>query len=1305
MPEQEFETNLYGDFTKDSWTVVNTEQKGARIMSCSGVRSLLLWCRQQTESYTEVNLINMTTSWRDGLAFCAIIHHYRPDLIDFDRLSKENAIENNELAFSVAEKHFGVPMVLDARDMVESGFPDKLSVITYVSQMYEYFKNKTPANQSYATKMKVKPKSRTESKSQKGSKRTSPSNQMYLLSGHAKRVATALRNVFKSDTKEESAKGKDTGQSRTGKYLRQDSTGANLETVRSSTETSPNVTRKSPFLGNDCCICHKRVYIVERLIAERKLFHRACFRCSKCNACLRPGTYHYFHETDKFSCLFDCGGGQKGQKEAPMKIKLEPITSCAQESKSQDITFSKSPSVDDPQSRDLTQQTKGSFQRQFSIVKKNTIQLNALPKPVSKTARSFKHTRSSKTQTKVRQKGEGEKKRRFSGNGLAKNKQEGRGLRMGEQSDQTVASWSPVHKRRAPEKILNEETGNTAVNKKNVNEPSKVLKPMLTALKSDLVSNMDQTKGFKTGEEREKRMSREESVYGLSSENLFSSFKEELLKRATETERRDTCEVEQGTKENKALDSSHASDFAQETGGPDECQKEVVSLGDNVGVESGNLVKDRKEEDSVEERRQSEDGIVRSDLTRRSRKSSRDAEAPAPVASKSVQKLREKFLNIDNLIEEKSKSNKAKKGQEMQRELRCISEWKKCTDSHGEAARKLSMGKMVGKSADPSKPRLRTSRRSVKELRKMYMGNESSDNVSKEKLNLIRSKSMKAAITMEQKSSPSGKEDIISQTLHGEPEEKTDSTVLESKEDHFTQLSKNCDLAEKYSGESEKSFTDTTSNGNALVDGSLENLGNIVFGYEKDGSNSQLPCQTVSFRSEERRTKSKNAQSDGSLENSGNGVFGYEKDGSTPQSLDQTGNLHSEEKRTKSEDAQIEVPSLQIQPASPNPGNGQHHSPGLKRIAASHDSGIDEPPLCGQINSLNNVMDKKISAESLKVAAEFSFPGSGGTDLSLNLQPLKSDPIRKLPSPDVPLTPSPGSDVSPVEVFWSLPLSVGRRTSLTDTSSSCSSPRMSVIIAQEASTTKINSRYFTVESMEPWDFEDNLITEENQCVMEVEGEFSFGREKRRTSKAEREAIYSLHRDAKNLSLNETGLIKQDEITLSPLEIYAELQDLEVKHGLLERKGVEIEHQLRESMDSEGLYSCNEDELLHEWLYVVHERNKILRRDSELIYLLQSHHYEKRYQTVEGELRKLVAMRDEVKSSDDLKRERELLSELLELVQRRSFIVDSLEEERVREIQEDDKVEHALQDGVAASPDNCWDQRPDFTKVAFSRFYC
>ena len=51
---------------------------------------------------------------------------------------------NSSQAFSVAEKHFGIPIVLDAGDMVENIIPDKLSVITYVSQLYEYFKNRTP---------------------------------------------------------------------------------------------------------------------------------------------------------------------------------------------------------------------------------------------------------------------------------------------------------------------------------------------------------------------------------------------------------------------------------------------------------------------------------------------------------------------------------------------------------------------------------------------------------------------------------------------------------------------------------------------------------------------------------------------------------------------------------------------------------------------------------------------------------------------------------------------------------------------------------------------------------------------------------------------------------------------------------------------------------------------------------------------------------------------------------------------------------------------------------------------------------
>ncbi|KAM4784704.1 dystonin-like isoform 23-T23 [Cyanocitta cristata] len=103
----------------------------------SAKERLLLWSQQTTEGYAGIHCENFTTCWRDGRLFNAIIHKYRPDLIDMSTVAVQSNLANLEHAFFVAEK-LGVARLLDPED-VDVSSPDEKSVITYVSSLYDAF--------------------------------------------------------------------------------------------------------------------------------------------------------------------------------------------------------------------------------------------------------------------------------------------------------------------------------------------------------------------------------------------------------------------------------------------------------------------------------------------------------------------------------------------------------------------------------------------------------------------------------------------------------------------------------------------------------------------------------------------------------------------------------------------------------------------------------------------------------------------------------------------------------------------------------------------------------------------------------------------------------------------------------------------------------------------------------------------------------------------------------------------------------------------------------------------------------------
>ncbi|XP_025111632.1 uncharacterized protein LOC112574650 [Pomacea canaliculata] len=194
------------------------------------IKALQAWCRKMTEGYRDVDVKDFTVSWRDGLAFCAMIHRFRPDLIDFDSLSKENVFENNNLAFTMAEKELNIPAFLEAADMVALKTPDKLSIITYVSQYYNYL-HALPQLGGPGVKGKVNA----------------------AASAGIKRHQKA-EPLTEPETKK--------------------------ITHNRDTTTGEVTKAKSSSVGDKCSICGNKVYLLERHVEGGQLYHRSCYRHS-----------------------------------------------------------------------------------------------------------------------------------------------------------------------------------------------------------------------------------------------------------------------------------------------------------------------------------------------------------------------------------------------------------------------------------------------------------------------------------------------------------------------------------------------------------------------------------------------------------------------------------------------------------------------------------------------------------------------------------------------------------------------------------------------------------------------------------------------------------------------------------------------------------------------------------------------------------------------------------------------------------------------------------------------------------------
>ncbi|KAM9481278.1 protein-methionine sulfoxide oxidase mical3a isoform 20-T21 [Clarias gariepinus] len=347
----------------DMENVVNSSTpKLMRNESVARSSKLLNWCQRQTDGYRGVSVSDLTMSWKSGLALCALIYRYRPDLIDFDSLDEKDVEKNNQLAFDVAEREFGISPIMTGKEMSVVVEPDKLSMVMYLSQFYEMFKDTVPPgdNQNLSPEEKAALIASTKSpisflsklgQSINISRKRNPKDKKEKeLDGLGKRRKTSQTGQSEDEEPQRPVGDERPFVATALAERRVDATAAaNNNKVKSmATQLLAKFEENAPVQstglkrqgslrkefpqnigGSDVCFfCRKRVYVMERLSAEGKFFHRTCFKCDYCGTTLRLSSYAFDVEDGKFYCkphyCYRLSGQAQRKRPAPQAAPLQP---------------------------------------------------------------------------------------------------------------------------------------------------------------------------------------------------------------------------------------------------------------------------------------------------------------------------------------------------------------------------------------------------------------------------------------------------------------------------------------------------------------------------------------------------------------------------------------------------------------------------------------------------------------------------------------------------------------------------------------------------------------------------------------------------------------------------------------------------------------------------------------------------------------------------------------------------------------------------------------------------------------------